>query len=258
MNERILVSVERGPGRVSEAHRTGTASANPCLARPSPPAYRGSRRPPSSLAAGWAGGAPSARKGGSGAEVRRACGPVASTARRAGDKGHVTVRHEDRERPTDAGKGHARGCSGFEVTVLVVGATGVLGHALVPRLIASGHNVRAIAVAPRPPSFQPESSRSTLICSRTISTNSYTGATPSFTSRPLSRSIRLGPRGWDRTARLRTVGTRRLLDATLACHVRALCPAEHRHGLPGRRRRAGWTNRRHSMTRPGGPLSAGR
>jgi len=106
------------------------------------------------------------------------------------------------------------------VTVLVVGATGVLGRALVPLLIASKHRVRAIA---------PSASTAELPAGiELIDADLLEGDLHQLvhgcdavvhiaTATPIDSS---GPCACDLTARLRTAGTRRLLDAALACHVR--------------------------------------
>jgi 2-alkyl-3-oxoalkanoate reductase len=105
------------------------------------------------------------------------------------------------------------------VTILVVGATGVLGRALVPRLIASRHNVRCLArsasTAELPAAaalIDADLLKDDLIehvrgCAAVVHIATAIPADPS------------APGAWDLTARLRTVGTKRLLDAALACSV---------------------------------------
>jgi 2-alkyl-3-oxoalkanoate reductase len=105
------------------------------------------------------------------------------------------------------------------VTVLVVGATGVLGRALVPRLIAGRHDVRCIArsasTAELPVAAElidADLLEDDLIehvrgCAAVVHIATAIPADPS------------APGAWDLTARLRTVGTKRLLDAALACSV---------------------------------------
>jgi nucleoside-diphosphate-sugar epimerase len=103
--------------------------------------------------------------------------------------------------------------------VFVAGATGVLGRALVPRLVAGGHNVRAVARRASIADLWPgvelikadllEDDLLELVCGCDAVVHIAT-AIPSDPS---------APGAWDLTARLRTVGTRRLLDAALACRV---------------------------------------
>jgi nucleoside-diphosphate-sugar epimerase len=100
-----------------------------------------------------------------------------------------------------------------------VGATGVVGRALIPRLIAGRHNVRAIArsasTAELPAGVELidadllEDDLLELVhgCDAVIHIATAIPADPS------------APGAWDLTARLRTAGTRRLLDATLACRI---------------------------------------
>jgi nucleoside-diphosphate-sugar epimerase len=106
------------------------------------------------------------------------------------------------------------------VTVLVAGATGVLGRALVPLLIADRHRVLAIArnasTADLPAGVEGidadvlEDDLLELVygCDAVVHIATAIPTDPS------------APGAWDLTARLRTEGTRRLLDAALACHVR--------------------------------------
>jgi nucleoside-diphosphate-sugar epimerase len=103
--------------------------------------------------------------------------------------------------------------------VFVAGATGVLGRALVPRLIASGHSVLAIARRASTADLRPgvelieadllEDDLLELVygCDAVVHIATAIPGDPS------------APGAWDLTARLRTVGTRRLLDAALACRV---------------------------------------
>jgi nucleoside-diphosphate-sugar epimerase len=112
-----------------------------------------------------------------------------------------------------------RGSSGAEMRVFVAGATGVLGRALVPQLLAGGHSVRAIArrapAVDLPVGFELleadllEDDLHALV-------RGYDAVIHIATAIPRDPSAR---GAWDRTARLRTFGTQRLLDATLACHV---------------------------------------
>jgi nucleoside-diphosphate-sugar epimerase len=105
------------------------------------------------------------------------------------------------------------------VTVFVAGATGVLGRALLPRLVASRHSVRAIArnasTADLPDGIELidadllEDDLLKLVrgCDAVVHIATAIPTDPS------------APGAWDLTARLRTAGTRRLLDAALTCRV---------------------------------------
>jgi nucleoside-diphosphate-sugar epimerase len=105
------------------------------------------------------------------------------------------------------------------VTILVVGATGVLGRALVPRLIAGRHNVRCLA---RSASTAELPAAAALIDADLLEDDliehvrGCAAVVHIATAIPTDPSA---PRAWDLTARLRTAGTKRLLDAALACHV---------------------------------------
>jgi nucleoside-diphosphate-sugar epimerase len=106
------------------------------------------------------------------------------------------------------------------VTVLVAGATGVLGRALIPLLIANQHRVLAIArnasTADLPTEVEAidadllEDDLLDLVhgCDAVIHIATAIPSDPSAVG------------AWDNTARLRTEGTRRLLNAALASHVR--------------------------------------
>jgi nucleoside-diphosphate-sugar epimerase len=102
------------------------------------------------------------------------------------------------------------------VIVFLAGATGVLGRALIPRLVVRGHRVRAIARR-RPPIRLPEGvefieadllaadlDRLVDGCDAVIHIATAIPADPS------------APGAWDDNTRLRTSGTRRLLAAALA------------------------------------------
>jgi len=105
------------------------------------------------------------------------------------------------------------------VTVFVAGATGVLGRALIPRLVVRGHRVRAIAR--RRPLIRllegVEFIEADLLaadlrplvdgCDAVVHIATAIPADPS------------APGAWDDNSRLRTSGTRRLLAAALACGV---------------------------------------
>lgn len=113
----------------------------------------------------------------------------------------------------------ASGWPGFEVRVFIAGGTGVLGRALIPRLISRAHSVRAIArrvsVAAVPVSV--ELVEADLLEDDLIDLVDGCDAVVHIaTAIPADSSA---PGAWDLNARLRTVGTRRLVDAALACHV---------------------------------------
>jgi nucleoside-diphosphate-sugar epimerase len=103
--------------------------------------------------------------------------------------------------------------------VFVAGATGVLGRSLVPQLIGDGHRVRAIArramTADLPVGVELleadllEDDLHELVrgCDAVVHIATAIASDPSASG------------AWDLTARLRTVGTRRLLDAALGCRV---------------------------------------
>jgi len=101
----------------------------------------------------------------------------------------------------------------------VAGATGVLGRALVPQLVAGGHSVRAIARRPSS-DFCPlglELLKADLLVDDLVELVSGCDAVVHIaTAIPRDPSA---PGPWHRTARLRTLGTRRLLDAALTCGV---------------------------------------
>ena len=106
------------------------------------------------------------------------------------------------------------------MTILVAGATGVLGRALVPQLISGRHHVRAIArsastagIAAKAEAIDADLLEDDLVelvdgCDAVVHIATAIPTDPSHAG------------AWELTARLRTVGTRRLLDAALACRVR--------------------------------------
>jgi nucleoside-diphosphate-sugar epimerase len=104
--------------------------------------------------------------------------------------------------------------------VFVAGATGVLGRVLVPQLLAAGHDLRAIARRV-PTGVQPagvEFIEANLLSDDLVECVSGCDAVVHIaTAIPHDPSAQ---GAWDGTAQLRTVGTRRLLDAALACGVR--------------------------------------
>jgi nucleoside-diphosphate-sugar epimerase len=106
------------------------------------------------------------------------------------------------------------------VIVFVAGGSGVLGRALVPRLIASGHEVRVIA---RHASTAELHGGAELIDADILKDDLHELVNGCDAVIHIATAIPLQPAAfgaWDLTARLRTAGTRRLLDAALACHVR--------------------------------------
>lgn len=103
------------------------------------------------------------------------------------------------------------------MTVFLAGATGVLGRALVPRLVARGHRVRAIARR-RPLTRLPEGveliEADLLAADLRRLVDGCDAVIHIATAIPSDPST---PGAWDDNARLRTSGTRRLLAAALAC-----------------------------------------
>jgi nucleoside-diphosphate-sugar epimerase len=103
--------------------------------------------------------------------------------------------------------------------VLVVGATGVLGRSLVTRLQADGHSVRAVArrvSADGLPAGVESASVDLLADDLHGHVRGCDAVVHVATAIPRDGSA---PGAWDLTARLRTHGTRRLLDTALACGV---------------------------------------
>jgi nucleoside-diphosphate-sugar epimerase len=105
------------------------------------------------------------------------------------------------------------------VTVLVAGATGVLGRALIPLLIADQHRVLAIArnasTADLP--AEVEAIDANLLEDDLLELVRGCDAVIHIATAIPSDPSAFG--AWDTTARLRTEGTRRLLKATLANRV---------------------------------------
>jgi nucleoside-diphosphate-sugar epimerase len=99
--------------------------------------------------------------------------------------------------------------------VLVAGATGVLGRALVPRLRGGGHTVLAVARHASDAGIEPI--RADLLADDlhelVRGCDAVVHVATAIPSDPTA------PGAWEPTGRLRTVGTRRLLDAALACGV---------------------------------------
>ena len=105
--------------------------------------------------------------------------------------------------------------------VFVAGATGVLGRALLLRLVAGGHSVRGIArrapSAPLPACV--ELIEADLLEARNLRdlVRGCDAVVHIATAIPAADTADgTAPGAWDLTARLRTAGTRRLLEATLA------------------------------------------
>jgi len=106
------------------------------------------------------------------------------------------------------------------VTVLVAGATGVLGRALIPLLIADRHRVRAIA---RHASTADLPAEVEAIDADLLEDDLLELVRPCDAVIHIATAIPSDPSAvgaWRATARLRTEGTRRLLNAALASRVR--------------------------------------
>jgi nucleoside-diphosphate-sugar epimerase len=105
------------------------------------------------------------------------------------------------------------------VTVFLAGATGVLGRALMPRLVVRGHRVRAIARR-RPATRLPEGvefiEADLLAADLGLLVEGCDAVIHIATAIPADPSA---PGAWDDNTRLRTSGTRRLLAAALASGV---------------------------------------
>ncbi|HLZ29776.1 MAG TPA: NAD(P)H-binding protein [Chloroflexota bacterium] len=102
--------------------------------------------------------------------------------------------------------------------VLVVGASGMLGRALVPLLVGAGHTVRALSRHPVGPSLGVDPVAGDLL--RTDLTPVVEGCEAvvhAATAIPRDPSL---PGAWDLNTRLRTLGTRRLVGAAQAAGVR--------------------------------------
>lgn len=105
------------------------------------------------------------------------------------------------------------------MTVFLAGATGVLGRALIPRLVVRGHRVRAIARR-RPLAWLPEGvdfiEADLLAADLRSLVDGCDAVIHIATAIPSDPSA---PGAWDDNTRLRTSGTRGLLAAALACGV---------------------------------------
>lgn len=105
--------------------------------------------------------------------------------------------------------------------VFIVGATGVLGRALVPRLLNRGHALRALVRSPERaaglvasgvelrPGDLLEAEIEPLLPAMLAGSEAVVHAATAIPADPSA------PHAWEATARLRTEGTRRLLDAAL-------------------------------------------
>jgi nucleoside-diphosphate-sugar epimerase len=103
--------------------------------------------------------------------------------------------------------------------VFVAGATGVLGRALVPRVLSAGHSVRAVARHVAAVDFGNEVE---LISANLLEDNVFDLVRGCDAVVHIATAIPREPfslHNWEATARLRTAGTRRLLDAARACCV---------------------------------------
>ena len=110
--------------------------------------------------------------------------------------------------------------------VFIAGATGVLGRALVPRLLSHGHSVRALVRSPEKAPIKQERHLIEVVQGDLLAAE---------TARQLPEMMRgcdavmhiataiprntSAPGVWDTNTRLRIEGTRSLLDAALASHV---------------------------------------
>lgn len=105
------------------------------------------------------------------------------------------------------------------VKVFAAGATGVLGRALIPRLAARGNRVHAIARRRPATGFPPgvEFTQADLLTADLLALVEGCDAVVHLaTAIPCDSTA---PGAWEATSQLRTAGTRRLLDAALACGV---------------------------------------
>ena len=112
--------------------------------------------------------------------------------------------------------------------VFIAGATGVLGRALIPQLLERGHHVRALVRSPEKQSVLKQESHlvefvaGDLLAPATVEQlpkmmEGYDAVMHTATAIPRNPSA---PGAWDMNTRLRIEGTRSLLDAALAAHVR--------------------------------------
>lgn len=105
------------------------------------------------------------------------------------------------------------------MTIFVAGATGALGRAVIPSLAVRGHQVRAIARR-RPTTELPASvefvEADLLATDLRALVEGCDAVVHIATAIPSDPSV---PGAWADNSRLRTLGTRRLLDAALACGV---------------------------------------
>lgn len=95
--------------------------------------------------------------------------------------------------------------------ILVVGASGLLGRALVPLLVAAGHSVRAVSRRPLHPTAGMESCAADLLTSDLGPlVEDCTAVVHAATAIPSQPRL---PGAWTLNTQLRTLGTRRLVEA---------------------------------------------
>lgn len=116
---------------------------------------------------------------------------------------------------------------GQSMRVFIAGATGVLGRSLIPQLLESGQSVRALARSPeRTGGLKSEKDLIEIVTGDLLAPGMEQRLPEMMegcdavmhiaTAIPRNPSA---PGAWDANTRLRTEGTRRLLDAALAAHV---------------------------------------
>jgi len=104
--------------------------------------------------------------------------------------------------------------------VLIVGATGVLGRSLVPALLARGHQVRALARDPARVPEGAEAVRGDLLDPSLELAPIAKGCDAAIHAATAIPKDPAAPGAWEMNTRLRTEGTRRLVDACEAAGVR--------------------------------------
>ncbi|MBT2440134.1 NAD(P)-dependent oxidoreductase [Streptomyces sp. ISL-36] len=106
------------------------------------------------------------------------------------------------------------------MNVLLVGGTGVLGHALVPRLLDHGHAVTVLAPGPRPaPAGAGRVDASLLDIPDDELADALAGAEVVVNVATAVPADPAAPGAWELNSRLREEGTRRLVDAARAAEV---------------------------------------
>ncbi|MFF8608440.1 NAD-dependent epimerase/dehydratase family protein [Streptomyces sp. NPDC015346] len=104
--------------------------------------------------------------------------------------------------------------------VVLVGGTGVLGHALVPRLLDRGHAVTVLAPGPRPaPAGAGRVDASLLDIPGDALAGVLAGVDVVVNVATAVPADPAAPGAWDLNTRLRKEGTRRLVDAARDCGV---------------------------------------